>query len=74
MKKKILSGISALALLIVTAYGVNRSMKSDANLSDLAMNNVEALAQGEINPDNCPYSQSICIVGNGWIYLGKRIW
>ena len=48
MKKKILSGIFALALLVATGYGVNQSMKSDADLSDLALMNVEALANGEI--------------------------
>ena len=48
MKKKILSGLFALALLATAGYGVNKSMKSEANLSDLALNNVEALANGEI--------------------------
>jgi hypothetical protein len=47
MKKKILSGIFALALLVAAGYGVNKSMKSDVSLSDLALANVEALAQGE---------------------------
>jgi hypothetical protein len=48
MKKKVLlSGIFALALLATAGYGVNKSMKSDANLSDLALANVEALAIGE---------------------------
>ncbi|WP_313382345.1 NVEALA domain-containing protein [Proteiniphilum saccharofermentans] len=47
MKKKILSGIFALALLVATGYGVNQSVKSNANLSDMALNNVEALAQSE---------------------------
>ncbi|WP_436417266.1 NVEALA domain-containing protein [Petrimonas sulfuriphila] len=47
MKKKLLSGIFALALLVATGYGVSQSMKSDANLSDLALSNVEALAQDE---------------------------
>lgn len=47
MKKKILSGLFALALLTATGYGVNQSMKSEANLNDLALMNVEALASGE---------------------------
>lgn len=37
----------ALALLITTGYGVSKSVKSEANLSDLALTNVEALASGE---------------------------
>ena len=53
MKKKILSGVSALALLATAGYGVNKSMKSDARLNDLALMNVEALADGEVNP-LCP--------------------
>lgn len=47
MKKKILSGVFALALLTTAGFGVNKSMKSDANLSDLALSNVEALADNE---------------------------
>lgn len=47
MKKKILSGIFVLALLTTTGLGVRKSMKSDAKLSNLALSNVEALAQGE---------------------------
>lgn len=47
MKKKLLSGIFALALLATAGYGVNKSMKSDSNLSDLVLANVEALAQSE---------------------------
>ncbi|GEM_PF-384007 len=47
MKKKILSGIFALALLVATGLGVQKSMKNDAGLSDLALSNVEALARNE---------------------------
>ena len=50
MKKKVLSGLFAIAVLVARGYGVNRSMKSDANLSDLALKNVLALADVE-NPD-----------------------
>ncbi|MDD3969418.1 MAG: NVEALA domain-containing protein [Proteiniphilum sp.] len=49
MKKKLLSGIFSLALLIATGYGVSQNLKSDAGLSDLALRNVEALARSE-NP------------------------
>jgi len=48
MKKKILSGVFALALLATAGFGVQKSMKSDAGLSDLALSNVEALADNEI--------------------------
>ena len=62
MKKKVLSGLFALALLVATGYGVNQSMKSDADLSDLALANVEALAQtsGEDVVITCGQYQGRC--------------
>lgn len=53
MKKKILSGVFALALLATAGFGVQKSMKSNANLSDLALSNVEALASGESSSYDC---------------------
>ena len=47
MKKKILSGIFALALLITAGYGVSKSVNGNADLNDLALSNVEALADAE---------------------------
>ena len=47
MKKKILSGLFALALLATAGLGVHKSLNGNANLSDLALANVEALANGE---------------------------
>jgi len=47
MKKKIFSIVFALALLATAGWGVNKSMSNDAGLSDLALSNVEALAQNE---------------------------
>ena len=47
MKKKILSGVFALVLLATAGFGVQESMKSNVELSDLALANVEALANGE---------------------------
>ena len=52
MKKKILSGVFALALHATAGFGVNKSMKSDVKLSDLALVNVEALAINE-NSNPC---------------------
>ena len=53
MKKKILLGLFALALLATAGFGVQKSLKSDAGLSDLALSNVEALAFGE-EPGDIP--------------------
>src|SRR5690554_4195694 len=59
MKKKLLSGVFALALLVATGYGVNQSMKSDADLSNLALANVEALANNE-NDFQCSLTKDEC--------------
>lgn len=55
MRKKVLSGVFAIALLATTGWGVNKSMINDAGLSDLALINVEALANEE--------SSSFCYAG-----------
>lgn len=47
MKKRVLSSVFALALLATTGWGVNKSMSNNAGLSDLALANVEALANNE---------------------------
>lgn len=52
MKKKILSGLFVSALLIAAGAGAMESRKSEAGLSDLAMANVEALAQYEGSGDD----------------------
>lgn len=46
-KKRILNGIFALALLVTIGFGVQKSLKSDFELNNLALMNVEALADGE---------------------------
>ncbi len=47
MKKKILSAGFALALLVAATAGVLESKKNNIILNDLALANVEALANGE---------------------------
>ena len=37
MKTKILGGIFALAVMVATGYGVNRSMQKDTDLSEMAI-------------------------------------
>lgn len=56
MKKKILSGLFALALLATAAVGVQESNKNDVGLNDLALANVEALANGEISSGSPCYN------------------
>ena len=62
MRKKILSGVFALGLLATVGFGVNKSMKSDAHLSDLALSNVEALAGDET------VSGYVICTGSGSLY------
>lgn len=50
MKKVLLSSFFAVALIATVGFGINKSIQSDANLSDLALANVEALANNEL-PD-----------------------
>ena len=66
MKKIILSSIFAVALLATAGWGVKKNMSSDVGLSVLALNNVEALANGEI------YIGVPCMNTNPYlcIYLG----
>ena len=75
MKKKIFSGVFALVILLIAGYGVNRSMNSHAELNDLALKNVIALADGE-NPDtgeggglDCSYKRND---GKCSIYVGAK--
>jgi hypothetical protein len=67
MRKKVFSGIFALALLATAGWGVNKSMSNDVGLSDLALSNVEALANGESGSSDCatyctPASGYTCII------------
>lgn len=54
MKKKIISGIFALAILLIAGFGMNRSMNSYGKIGDIALKNVIALADGE-NPGGDAY-------------------
>lgn len=81
MKKKVLSGLFALALLSTAGLGVNKSMKNDTGLSDLALANVEALAQNEsgVNkgilygtaPDDEGQCQYCCCPGDNDCYAAR---
>ena len=74
MRKKIFIGLFALALLATAGYGVQKSMKSEAGLSDLALANVEALARNEDGENDCKPIPSVSgesIVCPG---MGYTIW
>jgi hypothetical protein len=46
-KKKFFAGVFALVLAVAAGYGVKNSMNNDAQLSDRAIANIEALANNE---------------------------
>ena len=48
MKRKMFLGIAAVAVAVVSGYNVYQARTSTKGLSDLALANVEALADGEI--------------------------
>ena len=62
MKKKYYAALLAVVVIAFTGYNVYQSQKADASLSDLAMANVEALANGELSNGNCEgsWSQECC--------------
>ncbi|MDD3968187.1 NVEALA domain-containing protein [Proteiniphilum propionicum] len=75
-KKTILSSIFAIALFAVAGMGINKSVNNNANLSNLALINVEALAQGEGGgtTDCFPPYDVTCRTDwqNGIRYLGHK--
>ena len=66
MKKKFYAALLAVAVIAFTGYNVYQSQKADASLSDLAMANVEALANGELSNGNCEGSCSSWRPGLLW--------
>ncbi len=65
IKKKLLGAIFALAVMVAAGYGVNKSMSNDADLSDMALSNVEALAWWESGEDGdfeivCDAYEGVC--------------
>ena len=61
MRKKIL-GIAVMAVVsVAAAWNINQS-ENEIKLSDLALDNVEALASGEGGSGYCSYSGGGCII------------
>ena len=54
MKKKILYGFAGLAIAVVAAFNLNLNFKRNG-LSDMALTNVEALANKKLNPSCISY-------------------
>lgn len=67
-----LLGVFAFVLLAIAGYGVSKSMKSDAKLSDLALENVEALADGESVGGGM--ANACCPIWNITVEIGGTMW
>lgn len=64
MKKKIMYAVACVALAAVAGWNYQQNQKEVA-MSDLTLENIEALASGEGSSDctrECPYSGYMCII------------
>lgn len=64
MKKKIMYAVACVALAVVAGWNYQQNQKEVA-MSDLTLENIEALASGEGSSDctrECPYSGYMCII------------
>jgi hypothetical protein len=76
MKKKIMSIAFVAAIAVAAAWNFNQSSKAEVELSDIALENVEALADGEIRGFVCRSAYVVICKPNstipGW-YVGDWI-
>jgi hypothetical protein len=74
MKKIILGGIAIVAIAVMAAVNVNMNSQSENLLSDLALANVEALADGEGGTNGCKFSLlRICTTVHSDHYLYRNL-
>ncbi len=59
MNKKYVKAILVAVVALISGINVFNVQKSES-LSDMALANVEALAQNEIQPTNCPGGRHLC--------------
>lgn len=74
MKKKVLSGLFAITLLVATGYGVSQNLKSNTDLTFLALTNVEALADGESGSGGTCYNSITTKEASRVFYCGTCSW
>lgn len=77
MKKNIIGIVSVVAFALIAGYNVYRLQKP-AEMSDIALANVEALAEGEIDGGQlpgvtitCGKTGGACWMENGYCYRGE---
>jgi hypothetical protein len=72
LRKKISSIIFVAAIAIAAAWNFTQN-KAETELSDLALENVKALADGESAPVyDCPGGWTICVQVNNGTWFFKR--
>jgi hypothetical protein len=64
MKKKICGAVIMAAIALVSGWNISQST-SETTLSDVALVNVEALAEGETVVQPCPYTSGTCYIQVG---------
>jgi hypothetical protein len=75
MKNKIFYGIFIVTLLVVLGISVNKGLTNKSDISDLVLNNVEALAQSEdpVEVFSCNTQViAICVVRYDKTFYGLR--
>ena len=64
MKKKVFGAVALIAIAVAAGWNV-RQNNNKVEMSDLTLENIEALASGEGSSDctrECPYSGYMCII------------
>lgn len=64
MKKKVFGAVALIAIAVAAGWNVQQS-NNKVEMSDLTLENIEALASGEGSSDctrECPYSGYMCII------------
>ena len=70
MRKKIVFGSFAVVMVaIAMVLNMNTSLKADGMLSDVALANVEALAQTELTPDGWVCFENVRDDGGDWFFI-----
>jgi hypothetical protein len=75
MKKIILGGIAAVVIAVLAAVNVSLNSQNDNLLSDLALNNVEALASSERGCITRPAEDNgDCTSDGTWYFCENSFW
>ena len=76
MKKFITKAAMVAAFAAVAGYGIYANQKEEVTLSDTALANVEALAEGEnpMCPNGCLSDGGGCLCNVWYPYYREKVW